>query len=59
MLEKLVAFFRRPAWTRFGRITELLIIDLLLGVVAMLTLFVFGVVAEWLNINSKEILSGK
>ena len=49
---------QRPAWTRFFQVTELLIIDLLLGIVAMVALFIFGTIAEWLHVDTKEIVWG-
>ncbi|MEZ5852837.1 MAG: hypothetical protein R3D68_19560 [Hyphomicrobiaceae bacterium] len=49
---------QRPAWTRFFKVTELLIIDLLLGIVAMVALFIFGTIAEWLHVDTKEIVWG-
>jgi hypothetical protein len=48
----------RPAWRRLGIVTELLIVDLLKGIVVMLGLYLFNLVATALRIDQKEIMLG-
>ena len=55
MWEAVKRYFQRPGWVRVWHAAELLVQDLVLGLLAMVCIKLFSDVSAWLGMDSKQV----